>query len=184
MGSCLLEVGAAVSQVAVVSLGKVVACQVSFQASVEMMLSLQTWFADNQQLRISSKTARDLLYQLGISGDSQTLEVSGQDTQSGQPAHHQVKAEQLGNSLAWVKTVYPDLIRQVWKEVGPDLAADIVDRGVLVTGGGAELPGLTEFLTSQLRVPVVVPDNPGLACSDGLSSIIKHERLFNETYLA
>ncbi|MGB9552940.1 MAG: rod shape-determining protein [bacterium] len=165
-GSMVVDLGGGTSEVAVISMKGMVATKSVRVGGDEMNEAILTYVRKNYNLMIGERTAEEIKIRIGCAypfPEVRTYEVSGRDLVTGLPKSITVDSEEIRHSIAEPLAVILDAIKACLEITPPELAADIVDRGIMLTGGGALLYGLDRFLSDALGLPVLVAEDP-LSC--------------------
>jgi rod shape-determining protein MreB len=115
------------------------------------------------KLLIGERTAENIKITIGTvfpGSRSEEMEIRGRDMVSGLPRTISVRSEEIEGSLRESVAVIVQAAKSVLERTPPELSADIIDRGVILTGGGALLHGIDMLLADELKVPVLVAENP------------------------
>ncbi len=164
VGSAIVDVGAGRTEVAVVSLGGMVVYRSSVVAGDAFDEAIAAWLLQAADLLVGAGTAEAVKLQIGgVAGmDGPTLRtvIRGRDRYDGGPQELALTSDQLWHATAPIAAQVRDAVLEVLRETPPELAADIVDRGILVCGGGALLRGLPAMLREATGLPVLLADDP------------------------
>lgn len=182
-GSLFLHIGAGVTEAGMISLGSVVTSKVSRFAGQTMTKSVQQFLKEQYGLAVGFNRAETLKRQLLGSGGrvSRQVRVAGQSVDTKSPTEVLVDVSLLVSLLEPVVEEYVGLTRQLLEKVPPELAQDVLDKGMLLSGGGAKLVGLSTRLSQKLGFPVSVVDDPSNVVILGISQILSNLRLFTES---
>jgi rod shape-determining protein MreB len=175
-GGFILQLGAGLAEAAVASLGSLVGVESSPHAGEQFEQAVILALQDSAQVTVSSETAGRLIEQLVFLGEptDKLLLVTGKQAKSGAPQEIQVTAADLREPAEQMARSYVQLVKKLLTKVPTELTVDIVDKGLLLSGGGAKLAGLEEYLVPKLGVPVSVVDDPERAVIRGMGIIIDH----------
>jgi rod shape-determining protein MreB len=178
-GGFILQLGAGISEAAVISLGSLVGVESSYQAGEQFEQAVIAALKTTKKITISRETARMLISRLATlvepSGSStEEILVTGKNEKTGAPKEIQVTAADLFEPSELMATEYVRLVKSLLTKVPTELTVDIVDKGLLLSGGGAQLKGLDEYLVPKLGVPVSVVDEPALAVVRGMGTVLDH----------
>lgn len=174
-GAFVLQLGAGAAEVTGLSLGKVVNQQHSLMAGNSLIQELIYWFASQQNLKISEVMAKKILCQVGslCSRSIRSVSVPGLEHNSSEPAERRVIASEINPLIVRYALEYVSLVKQVLGGTSPDLTVDIIEKGLLLSGGLAQLDGLEEYLTQGLAVPVYLVDEPERAVVKGIGTVLE-----------
>ncbi|MCI0469348.1 MAG: rod shape-determining protein [Nitrospirae bacterium] len=163
-GSMIVDIGGGTTDVAVISLDGIVCSKAVRVGGDKMDEAIIAHMKRKYNLLIGEKTAEQIKIEIGTAyktdNDSQTIEVKGRDLVSGIPKSISVSDDEIRTALSEPVALILDTIRITLENTPPELSADIVDRGIVLAGGGALLRGLDMLIRHHTGVPVVVPDEP------------------------
>jgi len=163
LASMICDIGGGTTEVAVLSLGDVVASQSVRVGGDTMDQAIVAYLRRNYSLRIGLPAAERLRIEIGSAyplDQESSEEISGLDTVSGLPRKATITSEEVRQALADPLEAILEAIKATLDQCSPDLAADLVDRGLVLCGGGALLRGLERYLAEQTGLPVRVADDP------------------------
>ena len=176
-GSFIIDIGGGTTEVATVSLGGIVASSSVRAASSKMDDAIMLYIKRRYNVSISPKTAEALKLRIGSvhpQTDVGAMEVRGKNLASGLPVTLNVTSGDVRDAIGDVMEQMLDCIRAVLEKTPPELCADIYDRGILLTGGGASLRGLPILLSQITGIRVTVADRPMQTCALGLGRYVEH----------
>lgn len=162
-GSMIVDIGGGTSEVAVISLGDIVTAQSVRVAGDDMDDAILNFIRKKHNLMIGERTAEQIKIQIGSAvpyDDEMEMEIRGRNLVDGLPKNVFVTAEEVREALSDPLSQIIDAIRSTLEKTPPELAADIIDRGIVLTGGGAMLRGIAELIETETSMPVRVADNP------------------------
>ena len=163
----VVDVGGGTTEVAVISLSGIVHCTSIRMAGDDMNDALALHVRKSHGLLIGERRAEDVKIALGSAHpcerDTETVAVKGRDLSTGLPRTVCVNGAEVREALREPMAAIVDAVRVCLEQTPPELAADIVDAGIMLTGGGALLPGLDRLLREETRLPVTVSADP-LSC--------------------
>jgi len=166
-GNIVVDIGGGTTEVAVVSLSGIVYAKSVRIAGDEMDEAVLQYVKKQYNLLIGERRAEQIKIALGSAYSTgaplRTMEVKGRDLIAGIPKTVVITDEEIREALREPVMSIVGTVRTCLERTPPELAADIVDKGIVLTGGGALLPGLDDLLRQETKLPVVVADNP-LAC--------------------
>jgi len=177
MASMVCDIGGGTTEVAILSLAEIVVSRSIRIGGDEMDEAIVEYMKQHFALRIGTPTAETIKIELGSAfplDEELTGEIRGVDTISGVPRKAVVTSEELREALREPLESILGGIRGVIEQCKPELAADIVDTGVVLTGGGALLRGLDQLMNEQLGVPVRVANDPLTTVARGTSICLEH----------
>ena len=165
-GCMVVDIGGGTTDVAVISLGGIVASDSLRTAGDSFDEAIIDYVKRNFNLMIGERTAEDIKVSIGAAfqgARNGKMEVKGRDMLSGLPKLVEVTTDQVAEALKEPVTKIVECVKKVLEECPPELAADIMDRGIVLTGGGAMLYGLDDLIHRETRIPVGLADD-ALSC--------------------
>ncbi len=182
-GSFVLQLGESVVEAAALSLGKTVRTFTSHQAGSDMSQELIYWFRQEKNLKISTNIAEKVKRRLGnLSEEAHyKLGVSGVKLQGKSLTEIEVHAQEVRQVLEPYGQIYLSLLKELLTSVPPDLTIDVVDKGLLLSGGLAQLAGLEDYFIRRLDIPVSMVEEPDLAVIRGVGTVLKHLDEFKQS---
>lgn len=162
-GNMIVDIGGGTTEVAVISLGGIVASQSARVAGDELDEAIIQFIKKEYALALGERTAEEVKITLGSAWPLQeelTAEIRGRDLVTGLPKTIVTSTQEIREAIAEPISAIVDAVKVTLDQTPPELAADIMERGIVLTGGGALLLGLPERLQSETGMPIVVADNP------------------------
>jgi rod shape-determining protein MreB len=162
-GNMIVDIGGGTTEVAVISLGGIVACQSVRIGGDQLDRSIIQYIKKEYSLALGERTAEEIKIQLGSAyrlEEEYEAEVRGRDLVSGLPKTIVVSTEEMREALAEPVNSIIDAVKVTLDKTPPELAADIMQYGIVLAGGGALLHGLVERLESETGMPIRLADNP------------------------
>ena len=164
--SMIVDIGGGTTEVAVISLGGMVVAKSIDVAGDELTECIVQYFRKKYNLIIGETTAEEVKINLGSVyplKEEKSMEVKGRDQTQGLPRTLTVTSEEIRQALMEPVRLIIDVIKSTLEETPPELAADLVDRGLVVAGGGSMLRGITELIRKETDIPVHRAPDP-LSC--------------------
>jgi rod shape-determining protein MreB len=162
-GSLVADIGGGTSEVAVISLGDIVtACSVRV-AGDKLDEAIQSHIKNKYNLLIGERTAEEIKIKIGSAFPcevEESMAVKGRNLVDGLPKDITVTAEEIRTALSEPLSVIVGAVRTTLEKTPPELSADIIDRGIMLTGGGALLRGIDLLIMQQTGMPVNIAQNP------------------------
>jgi len=163
LGSMVVDIGGGTTEVAVISLGGVVAKKSVRVGGDEMDERIVDWVRKEHNLALGDRTAEQIKMTIGSAypyKDEPAVEVRGRDYESGLPKTIYLSSEEVRAALEEPVSSIVDAVTQTLDHTPPELAADLLDSGIVLTGGGALLKSLDHRLNYETHMPVVVAERP------------------------
>ena len=165
-GSMVVDIGGGTSEVAVISLGGIVVSQSIRVGGDELDESIMNYVKREYKLLIGQQTAEEVKLEIGSSyplGEEVQAEIRGRDMVSGLPKTVVLTSEEIRGALEEPVTQIIDAVKETLDRTPPELASDIMDRGIMLAGGGSLLQGLDERLRHETQMPAHLAESP-LTC--------------------
>ncbi|MDP8231780.1 MAG: rod shape-determining protein [Candidatus Zophobacter franzmannii] len=162
-GNMVVDVGGGTTEVAVISLGGIVVFKSVRIAGDELDNAIIQHIKREYSMFIGERTAENIKIKIGsafVLDEEETIEVKGQDLVAGLPKTMTITSEEIRSALEEPVSEILSAIRQTLERTPPELAADIVDRGMVLTGGGAFLRGLDRLIAEETKLPVTIAETP------------------------
>ncbi|MGN1051361.1 MAG: rod shape-determining protein [Acutalibacteraceae bacterium] len=169
-GSMVLDIGGGTSEVAVISLGDIVAHNSVRVAGDKFDEAIMTYIKKKYSLTIGERTAEEIKIKIGSAypyEDEGSMKIKGRNTLDGLPNDVTITAEEVRNALAQPLSAIIDGVLDTLEKTPPELASDIIDYGITLTGGGALLRGLDLLIAKQTGMPVHIAERPLDCVADG-----------------
>jgi len=162
-GNMVVDIGGGTTEVAVISLGGIVTSQSIRTGGDKLDQAIITYVKKEYSLMLGERTAEDIKIAVGSAfprPDEPHAEIRGRDLVSGLPKTIVVSAEEVRKALEEPVNAIIDSVKTTLDKCPPELSSDIMDRGIVLTGGGALLRGLDERLRHETAMPIHIADNP------------------------
>ncbi|HLU22024.1 rod shape-determining protein [Lederbergia graminis] len=180
-GSMVVDIGGGTTEVAVISLGGIVTSMSIRTAGDNMDESIIAYIRKTYNLLIGDRTAESIKMEIGSASDTEgigPMEIRGRDLLTGLPKTIEITAAEISGALH--DTVYAiiDAVKNTLERTPPELSADIMDRGIVLTGGGALLHNMDKVLSQETDMPVLIADEPLDCVAIGTGKALDHIHLF------
>jgi rod shape-determining protein MreB len=165
-GNMVVDIGGGTTDVAVISLGGIVVSQSLRVAGNKLDEAIIRHTRRVYNLMIGERTAEEIKISIGSAyrlDQELVMEIRGRDLINGLPKTVKITSEEVREALSEPLQAIVEAVKAVLEKTPPELAADIIDRGIILTGGGALLRGLDTLLSEITGIPVIVADDP-LSC--------------------
>ncbi len=162
-GSMIVDIGGGTSEVAIISLGGIVTSKSIRVGGDEMDEAIIQFVKKKYNLMIGDRTAEDVKMNIGTAFHKETgteMEIRGRDLVSGLPKTRKIASDEIKEALADPVESIMEAIRVTLEKTPPELAADIMDKGIVMTGGGALLHGFDRHISEETGMPVFLAENP------------------------
>jgi rod shape-determining protein MreB and related proteins len=162
-GNMVVDIGGGTTDVAVLSMGDIVTASSIKMAGDTFDAEILSYIKRQYKLLIGERTAENIKIQVAtVFQDSRNeeIDIRGRDMVTGLPRTLTIKSGEIEKALREPVSAIVQAAKSVLERTPPELSADIIDRGVILTGGGALLHGIDQLLAEELRVPVLIAENP------------------------
>ncbi|MBU0561384.1 MAG: rod shape-determining protein [Bacteroidetes bacterium] len=186
VGCMIIDIGGGTTEIAVIALAGIVNEESIRIAGDEMNNAIMQFFKKNYNLLVGERTAESIKCEVGSAvplKEEVTIQVKGRDLVGGIPKTAEVSSVEIREALNENITQIVDAVKQTLERTPPELSADILDRGVMLTGGGALLKGLDERLRMETNLPVHVADDPLTAVVRGAGKCIENINQFSKVFI-
>ncbi len=176
----IVDIGGGTTDIAVINYGGIVVDNTMRVAGDEMNEAIMRFVKNTYNLRIGESTAERLKIEYGIVGDQPNVDfqIKGLDAQSGLPQQIDVKSDLFKEALKDVLNTVVNSILSTLDKLPPELASDVIDRGIILTGGGSLLKGLDSYLREIVNLPVSRPGNALYCVAEGTRKILENFDMF------
>ncbi|MBQ4603993.1 MAG: rod shape-determining protein MreB, partial [Clostridia bacterium] len=179
-GSMVVDIGGGTSEVAVISLGDVVTANSARVAGDNFDEAIISYIKKKYNLLIGERTAEDIKIKIGSAypyeGEG-TINIKGRNLMDGLPKNVDITSEEIREALADPVSQIVDAVKSTLEKTPPELAADIIDHGIMLTGGGALLRGLDKLIAAETKIPVLIATNPLDCVADGTGICLENDSL-------
>ncbi|CAM3799076.1 rod shape-determining protein [Alicyclobacillus pomorum] len=162
-GSMVVDIGGGTTEVAIISLGGIVTSRSIRVAGDEIDEAIIQYIKKAYNLMIGERTAEEIKTTIGTAmptTENESMDIRGRDLVTGLPKTFTVSATEISEALSDTVGAIVDAVKVTLEKSPPELAADIMDRGIVLTGGGALLRNLDRLLSNETGMPVIVAENP------------------------
>lgn len=182
VGSMIIDIGGGTTDIAVISLGGIVKSKNLKIAGDRFNEDIMTYLKDEFKILIGEKTAETLKMQIGsaIEGDTLEARVRGRDMISGLPREIIITDVDIRSALASSINTFIDGVKEVLETTPPEVIGDVMQKGIVLTGGGALLRGIDILLQAVLKIPIYVAEDPLTAVARGTGIILDNIEYYKE----
>ena len=176
IGHMIVDIGGGTTDIAVLSLGNIVTSASIKIAGNTFDESIIKYIKEKYNLLIGEKTAENIKLTIGAINNvknKEKMQVKGRDLVEGLPKIKTVNSEEISKSLEDSVKKIESTIKQVLEQTPPELSADIMEKGIVLTGGGALLKGISEYLEESLGVPIEIAEDPLSCVAEGTGIMLE-----------
>ncbi|MBI4825353.1 MAG: rod shape-determining protein [Nitrospirae bacterium] len=175
-GNMIVDIGGGTTDVAVISLHGVVYSKAVNVGGDKMDEAIVSYIKSKARILIGDRTAEFIKREIGsafkVNEENKTMDIKGRDLVSGIPKTVTINEEEIREAIHESVMVIINTIKVALENTPPELASDIVDRGIILAGGGALLRGLDVLLREETGLPVIVAEDPLLAVVNGVGKVL------------
>lgn len=175
-GSMVVDIGGGTTDIAVLSLGGIVSSASIKIAGNTLDKDITKYIKDKYKLLIGERTAEEIKINMGtvFEDKNNKLSVKGRNLVTGLPHSIQITSTEIKDALS--DSIYQIVraVKNVLEQTPPELSADIIEKGITLTGGGALLNGLDKLLANELKVPVKIAENPLSCVAEGTGILLSN----------
>ncbi|MBU0475662.1 MAG: rod shape-determining protein [Bacteroidetes bacterium] len=185
-GNMIIDIGGGTTEIAIISLAGIVNQESIRIAGDEMNNAIMQFFKKNYNLLVGERTAEMIKCEVGSAmplKEEITIQVKGRDLIGGIPKTTEVSSVEIRDALNENVIQIVEAVKQTLERTPPELSADILDRGIMLTGGGALLKGLDERLKMETKLPVHVAEDPLTAVVRGTGKSIENINKYSKVFI-
>lgn len=176
IGNMIIDIGGGTSEVAVISLGGIVVCKSLRIAGDKLNVDIIQFARDEYKMLIGEKTAEDIKINLGSAYPSEhkiEMTMKGRDLISGLPREILIDDSHVRHALARSIKILIKAIKDAIEETPPELITDLMERGIILAGGGGLLRGLDQLIADETKMPVKITEDPLTAVVRGCGVVLE-----------
>lgn len=176
-GNMVIDIGGGTSDIAILSMGDIAASKSIRLAGDKMNLAIQSYVKVHHNIVIGERTAEDVKKQIGTAFEpnpENTITIRGRDVQTGLPVSVTISETDVQKALNDIFYTIIDGAKTVLEQAQPELSADIIDHGIMLTGGGSLVRSIDKLFARELQVPVIIAENPLDTVALGTGILLDH----------
>jgi rod shape-determining protein MreB len=185
VGNIIVDIGGGTTEIAVISLNGVVTKETIRIAGDEMDEAVLQWFRNEHKLEIGLGMSEKIKISVGSAMKMQSSEIAvkGRDLVSGIPKTIEVSSDEIRQALKDPVNQIVEAVKRCLEQTPPELAADILERGIILTGGGSLLKGIDQIIRERTNVPVNVSEDPLLSVVKGTGMVLENLKKYEAVLL-
>lgn len=184
-GHMIVDIGGGTSEVAVISLGGIVTCSSTRVGGDKMDEAIMSYIKEKYNLAVGVQTAEEVKKKIGIAVQEKkkerVMDVRGRDIASGLPRDIKVSSNEVQEAVSGVLEEIARSVRSVLRETPPELSADIMNKGIILAGGGSLLTDIDRFIAESVKVPTFVAEEPLFSVIRGLGIVLDNLELYKKS---
>lgn len=176
-GSMVVDIGGGTTEVAVISLGGIVTSESVRVGGDAMDHAIISYIRKAYNLTIGERTAEAIKVEIGtarVDDVNESMEIRGRDLLTGLPKTIEITAKEISESLREAITAIIDGVKRTLEQTPPELSADVMERGIVLTGGGALLRNLDKVISDETHMPVFIAEDPLDCVAIGTGKALEH----------
>lgn len=186
-GHMIVDIGGGTSEVAVISLGGIVTASSVRVAGDKMDQAISDFIRKKYSLAIGDQTAEEIKIKIGTAvpeKEKRYLEIRGRDLITGLPRNIKVSSHEACEGVSYVLNDIIQVIKKVLRETPPELSADIMDKGMIISGGGALLQNLDKLISQRTGVPCFVAEDALLCVAKGTGIVLESLDVYKRSIMS
>jgi rod shape-determining protein MreB len=185
IGNIIVDIGGGTTEIAVISLNGVVTKETIRIAGDEMDECILQWFRNEHKLEIGLGMSESIKKSVGsaMQMSSKEISVRGRDLVTGIPKTIEVSSDEIRQALKDPVNAIVEAVKRCLEQTPPELAADILERGIIVAGGGSLLKGIDQIIRERTNVPVNVAEDPLLSVVKGTGIVLENLKKYEAVLL-
>jgi len=176
-GSMVVDIGGGTTEVAVISLGGIVTSESVRVAGDSMDHAITAYIRKTYNLTIGERTAEAIKIEIGsarVTDQIDKMDIRGRDLVTGLPKTIEITSKEISNALRESISSIIDGVKKTLEQTPPELSADVMERGIMLTGGGALLKNLDKVISEQTNMPVFIAEDPLDCVAIGTGKALDH----------
>lgn len=186
-GNMIVDIGGGTSEVAVISLGGIVSCQSLRTAGDKLDVAISDYIKKKYNLAVGEQTAEEVKIKIGTAlpeKEERKIEIRGRDLISGLPRTIKISSNESAEAFSEILSEIIHVIKQVLRETPPELSADIIDKGMIISGGGALLRNIAERISQETGVPCFLAEDPLLCVARGTGVVLENLEVYKKSIMS
>lgn len=186
-GNMICDIGGGTSEIAVISLGGIVTCNSVRIGGDKMDLAISDYIKKKYNLAIGEQTAEEIKIKIGTAlpeKEAKFLEIRGRDLVSGLPRTIKISSNEISEAISDILGEIIQVIKAVLRDTPPELSADIIDKGMILSGGGVLLRNITERISQETGVPCFLAEDPLLCVARGTGLVLENLDVYKKSIMS
>lgn len=186
-GHLIVDIGGGTTEVAVISLGGIVTASSIRVAGDKMDLAIAEYIKKKYNLAVGDQTAEEIKIKIGTAlpeKEERVIEIRGRDLILGLPRNIKISSNEVCGAISEILGEVTQVIKHVLRDTPPELAADIMDKGMIVSGGGALLRNLDELITQAIGIPCFIAEDPLLCVAKGTGVVLENLEVYKKSIMS
>jgi len=183
----VVDIGGGTTEAAVISLGGIVNFSSIRVAGDKMDLAISDFIKKKYNLAIGEQTAEEIKIKIGVAlpeKEQKIMEIRGRDLILGLPRNIKVSSNEICEAISDVLAEIIQVIKQVLRDTPPELSADVMQKGLVLSGGGSLLRNIQELIAKSVGVPAILSEEPLLCVAKGTGVMLENLDIYKSTIMA
>jgi len=186
-GNMIVDIGGGTSEIAVISLGGIVTCNSVRVGGDKMDLAISDYIKKKYNLAVGEQTAEEIKVKIGTAlpeKEARIMEIRGRDLISGLPRTIKISSNEISEAIHDILGEIIHVVKAVLRDTPPELSADIIDKGMIMSGGGALLRNIAERVSQETGVPCFLAEDPLLCVAKGTGVVLENLDVYKKSIMS
>ncbi len=186
-GNMIVDIGGGTSEIAVISLGGIVTCNSVRVGGDKIDLAVSDYIKKKYNLAVGEQTSEEIKMKIGTAlpeKETKVMEIRGRDLISGLPRTIKISSNEISEAISDILEEIIHAIKAVLRDTPPELSADIIDKGMILSGGGALLRNITERISQETGVPCFLAEDPLLCVAKGTGVVLENLDVYKKSIMS
>jgi len=186
-GNMIVDIGGGTSEIAVISLGGIVTCNSVRVGGDKMDLAISDYIKKKYNLAVGEQTSEEIKVKIGTAlpeKEAKIMEIRGRDLISGLPRTIKISSNEISEAIHDILGEIIHVIKAVLRDTPPELSADIIDKGMIMSGGGALLRNIAERISQETGVPCFLAEDPLLCVAKGTGVVLENLDVYKKSIMS
>ena len=186
-GNMIIDIGGGTAEVAVISLGGIVTCRSVRVAGDKIDLAISDYIKKKYNLAVGEQTAEEIKIKIGTAlpeKEERKISIRGRDLILGLPRTIKVSSNEVCEAITDILTDIIEVIKLVLRDTPPELSADIIDKGMVLAGGGSLLRNIPELLSQATGVPCILAEEPLHCVAKGAGVVLENLEVYKKSIMS
>jgi len=186
-GNMIVDIGGGTSEVAIISLGGIVTAHSVRVAGDKMDLAISDYIKKKYNLAVGEQTVEEIKIKIGTAlpeKEEKTIEIRGRDLILGLPKNIKISSNEVAEAIQNPLSEIIQVVKLVLRETPPELSADVMDKGMVLAGGGALLRNFPELIAQSTGVPCILAEEPMLCVAKGTGVVLENLEVYKKSIMS
>lgn len=186
-GNMIVDIGGGTAEVAVISLGGIVCVRSARVAGDKLDLAISDYIKKKYNLAVGEQTTEEIKIKIGTAlpeKEEKKLEIRGRDLILGLPRNIKISSNEICEAIRDTLIEIIQVIKQVLRETPPELSADVMDKGMVLSGGGALLRNISDLIAQSTGVPCILAEEPLICVAKGTGAVLESLDVYKKSIMS